>query len=245
MIHKEKPLGIRAYGHIPHLPGSRMGAGDHHCHEGQYRICCVKTRDKHDRITVQEKVDGSCVSAAKIGGELFAIIRAGYLAQSSPYEQHQLWAYYVRENAERFSAVLGEGERIVGEWLAQAHGTRYELSHEPFVAFDIFEASGKKPGRRLTVAEFNARLLNTFVKPRTIFSGADAVAIEDVQPYLATSGHGAIDRVEGAVWRVERLGEVDFLAKWVRPDKKDGCYLPDMNGGVTVWNWRPTTEPRR
>lgn len=215
-----------------------MGSGDHHCHDGQYRICCVKTRDKHDWITVQEKVDGSCVAVVRLGGDAVPLIRAGYLATSSPFEQHHMWAAWVRENRDRFLGVLTEGERICGEWLAQAHGTRYELPHEPFVAFDIFQAAGKRPGRRLTVAEFNARVLNTFVKPRTIFSGPDPVAIEDVMPYLATSGHGAIDPVEGAVWRVERKGEVDFLAKWVRPTKRDGCYLPDNNNGVTVWNWR-------
>lgn len=235
----EKPLGIRAYGHIPHLPGSRMGVGDHHCAPGQYRICCEQVRDKHDWITVQEKVDGSCVSVARLDGKAVALGRAGYLAQSSPYEQHQLFAAWVRENYDRFLGVLCEGERIVGEWLAQAHGTRYQLSHEPFVAFDIFEAAGKKPGRRLTVAQFNGRVLNTFVKPRTLFSGPSSVSIEQVKSELVTSGHGAVDPVEGAVWRVERKNDVDFLAKWVRPDKQDGCYLPEESGKDAIWNWRP------
>ncbi|KKL70160.1 hypothetical protein LCGC14_2107750, partial [marine sediment metagenome] len=30
-----------------------------------------------------------------------------------------------------------------------------------------------------------------------------------------------------------------FLAKWVRPDKEDGIYLPEISGGEAVWNWRP------
>jgi hypothetical protein len=235
----ERPLGQRAYGHIPHLPGSRMGIGDHHCHSGQYEICCVKTRDKHDLITVQEKVDGSCVSVAIIGGDVVALGRAGYLAQSSKYEQHQLFAYWVRLNAERFRKTLGEGERIVGEWLAQAHGTRYHLPHEPFVAFDLFEKAGRKPGRRLTVSEFYTRAVPLFVTPRILFGGQAPVTIESVLPILETSGHGAIDQVEGAVWRVERKGEVDFLAKWVRPTKVDGCYLPETSGKEAVWNWRP------
>jgi hypothetical protein len=34
---------------------------------------------------------------------------------------------------------------------------------------------------------------------------------------------------------VERRGEVDFLAKYVRPDKVDGKYL----GGEPIWMWRP------
>lgn len=36
--------------------------------------------------------------------------------------------------------------------------------------------------------------------------------------------------------------EFDFMAKWVRPDKADGKYLPDVTGAISnvpVWNWRP------
>jgi hypothetical protein len=217
-----------------------MGVGDHHCHEGQYRICCVKTRDKHDRIIVQEKVDGSCLAVAKLGGEILALSRAGYLAISSPYEQHHLFSDWVESNRSRFDSHLEEGERICGEWLAQAHGTRYALTHEPFVAFDLYEAArGKKAGRRLTLAELSHRLLGAFVRPYLHANGTDPVSIEQAQEMIQVSGHGALDRVEGAVWRVERKGEVDFVAKWVRPDKQDGCYLPDFNDGVTVWNWRP------
>jgi hypothetical protein len=49
--------------------------------------------------------------------------------------------------------------------------------------------------------------------------------------------------VEGAVWRVERREgsgtRVDFLAKYVRPDKVDGSLLPENTGRAAVWNWRP------
>lgn len=33
------------------------------------------------------------------------------------------------------------------------------------------------------------------------------------------------DKIEGAVWRVERKGVVDFLAKYVRHGKVDGKYI--------------------
>jgi len=56
-----KPLGRKSYGSIPHLPGSRLGPGDYHAHEGQARIATEKARDKHDKIYVQEKLDGSNV----------------------------------------------------------------------------------------------------------------------------------------------------------------------------------------
>jgi hypothetical protein len=220
-----------------------MGPGDHHCHEGQARICLERTRDRHDLVFVQEKLDGSCVAAAKVGGEILALNRAGWLAESSPYEQHHLWAYWVRENRERFDAVLEEGERLVGEWLAMAHGTRYELPHEPFVAFDLMREDERTP-----YAEFEARIGEVFVIPRLLSWNRGPVSLEHVQALLTTSGHGAIDPAEGAVWRVERTDprtqkhRVDFLAKWVRPDKVDGRYLPEVSGQEPVWLWRPETR---
>jgi hypothetical protein len=161
----QKPLNAKAYGHIPHLPGSRMGAGDHHCSPGQARICCEKARDRHDTIIVQEKLDGTCVAVARVGGALWPLIRAGYPAVSSRYEQHRLFAGWVFERLDRFE-FLGEGERLCGEWLAQAHGTRYRLTHEPFVAFDIMRGQ-----ERATHAEFCQRVEPAFVVPTLIHAG--------------------------------------------------------------------------
>lgn len=229
-----KPLGIKAYGSIVHLPGSRMGPADHHCHEGQARICTEKPRDKHDLIVVQEKLDGSCVAVAKMNCKIIALGRSGYLAETSPFEQHRMFAAWVGENYNRFDNLLAEGERVCGEWLAQAHGTRYALPHEPFVAFDIFSK-----GRRIPYQDFchltSAQELET---PRILRLGP-TMTIAEAKKEIETSGHGAIDPVEGAVWRVERKGVVDFLAKWVRPEKVDGCYLSKVSGKPDVWNWRP------
>lgn len=240
----EKPLGAKAYGHIPHLPGSRMGPGDHHCSEGQARIATEKARDARDTVIVQEKLDGSCVSVALIDDNIEALGRAGYRAQTSPYPQHQLFAAWVRENADRFREVLWPGERVVGEWLAQAHGTRYRLRHEPFVAFDIIRSPGA-PGfsggnpDRATFCELQRRLNGRFVLPALLSIGP--TSIEKAVGVLAGDGfHGAEEQVEGAVWRVEREGRVDFLVKYVRPDKVDGSYLPGKGVvGGEVWNWRP------
>src|SRR5687768_9853020 len=127
-----KPLGIKAYGSIAHLPGSRLGPGEHHCHEGQARIATLKARDRHDVIYVQEKLDGGNAAVAKVSGEIIALQRRGYLAASSPYEHLQLFHAWVEQQAGRFDALLREGERAIGEWLALAHGTRYDLPHEPF-----------------------------------------------------------------------------------------------------------------
>lgn len=228
-----KPLGGKNYGSISHLPGSRMGPSDHKCHEGQEMICLVKPRDKHDTVIVQEKLDGSNVGVAKLNGQILALTRAGYLAHTSPYEQHHEFSKWVGENAHRFESVLNEGERIAGEWLYQAHGTRYCLHHEPFVAFDLITGRMK----RTPWKEFSNRVEHEFHLPYTISIGPP-LSIEDAMSELGEMGkHGAIDPIEGAIWRVERNelidkrkgGDrrvvVDFLAKYVRPNKVDGCYL--------------------
>ena len=180
---------------------------------------------------MQEKLDGSCVSIAKIDNTIYPLTRSGYHADTSPYEQHHKFSKWVMSQQVRFLDLLQNGERLVGEWLLQAHGTRYNLFHEPFVTFDIMIKHN-----RLCYSSFIKRVLKyDFITPKLISYGKP-IAIKDVVKRIEISGHGAIDKTEGAVWRVERKGEVDFLSKFVRYDKEDGKYFPQNNGGVTVWN---------
>jgi hypothetical protein len=218
-----KPLGGRAYGSIGHLLTSRLGPGDHHVHEGQHRIATEACR-RGDTIIVQEKLDGSCCAVALApNGELLALGRKGYLATTSPYPMHHLFAHWVAANEDRFRAVLRPNERIVGEWLDQAHGTRYRLPHEPWVAFDIFDCAG----RRLTVEQMGVRLGGIFVMPKVLSVGPPISILEALDiDHLGNYGHhGALEPAEGLVYRVEREGRVDFLAKYVRHGKVDGRYL--------------------
>jgi hypothetical protein len=234
-----KPLGRKSYGSIGHLPMSRMGPGDHSCPPGYATICCRKPRDKHDRIIVQEKLDGSCCAVAKVHGEIIALGRAGWRAESSPYEQHQLFHRWVLDNWQRFDDLLGEGERVVGEWLAQAHGTRYNLRHEPYVAFDLMIDD-----RRTPFDEFRARVEDAFTVPYALSVGPPVEVDAALAAIQKQNHHGALDPIEGVLYRVERQGRVDFLAKFVRPDKVDGCYLPECSGKEAVWNWRPTNAAK-
>ena len=228
-----KPLGRKNYGSIAHLPNSRMGPGDHHCHEGQAAICTSRMRDRHDRVIVTEKLDGSNVGVAKLNGEILALGRAGYLASTSRFEQHQMFAEWVKDNESRFQDLLNEGERCVGEWLAQAHGTVYELSHEPLVIFDIMAGETRAPWDVVT-----SRCAGKFVTPHILHDNGP-FSVEAAMSSLNTTGfHGAIEAVEGAVWRVERKGVFDFMAKYVRPDKQDGKYLPEVSLKPDIWNWR-------
>lgn len=77
MQERIQPLGTKSYGSIGHLPGSRMGPGDHKCNPGQARIATEKVRDKYDLIVCQEKLDGSNVSVARIEGMLYPLTRTG------------------------------------------------------------------------------------------------------------------------------------------------------------------------
>jgi hypothetical protein len=61
-------------------------------------------------------------------------------------------------------------------------------------------------------------------------------SVQRSQEILGVSGFHGADFCEGAVWRVERKGKVDFLAKYVRPQKVDGCLLPAISGKEAVMN---------
>lgn len=219
-----KPLGHKAYGSIAHLPGSRMGPADHHCHEGQARICTERARDRHDRIIVTEKLDGSCVAVANIDGEIIPLVRSGYVATTSPFKQHHVFAEWV---ARQDFTALGVGQRIVGEWMHVAHGTKYQLE-TPFIAFDVMM---KK--KRLAHDEAREVFSKCNVRGAHVYSDGLAFSVDDAIK-LAGDGlrghHGAQEAIEGFVWRVERRGEFDFMAKFVRSDKIDGKYLGNCNG---------------
>lgn len=228
----EKPLGFRAYGSIPHLPNSRMGPADHHCHPGQEAICTTKTRDRHDRVIVMEKLDGSCVSVANVGGEIVGLIRAGYRAADAHFEHLRMFGSWVDRDRERFT-FLEPGQRVVGEWMALAHGTRYgALPSEPFVIFDAYDLTVRKPYDTVRAFADAAGL-----RAAPIISDGPAVPVNEA---LAAMGSGQFEAEgcpEGIVYRVERKGVVDFLAKYVRPDKVDGCFLPEIGGCAPHWHW--------
>lgn len=232
-----KPLGRKNYGSIGHLPNSRKGPADHSVHEGQGRICTIKARDKHDEIIVTEKLDGSNVGIARVGDSIHALGRAGYYAETSKYEQHRLFAAWVREREALWREMLAPGERLVGEWMAQAHGTRYSLPNGPFAAFDLMIGETRRSFDALTI-----RCLRFDIPMPMLIHRGGPISVDLAMELLGRGHHGCQDDMEGVVYRVQRLGDFDFMAKWVRPDKVDGVYLPEVTGSISaepVWNWRP------
>lgn len=227
----EKPIGGKSYGSIPHLSNSRVGEKDYHCHEGQERIATVKARDKNDSVIVQEKMDGSNVGIARVNGQLFPMTRAGYIAISSPFEQHHLFYKWVYDNLSRFDFIK-EGERVCGEWLLQAHGTIYHNLSDPLYVFDLF-----RDNQRVDKVEYITRLADCGLWFAPIIHHGDPIATQEAMRYLGNDGCAKAEGgPEGLVYRVYRNNKFDYLCKYVRMDKIDGKYLPEISGKEPVWN---------
>jgi hypothetical protein len=228
-----KPLGTKNYGSIPHLSSSKLGEGDYFIHEGQERILTEKKRDKHDEILVFEKYDGSNVGIGKVENKIFALTRAGYEAKTSRYKQHHLFSDWVYKRENLFNDMLSNGERITGEWLAQAHGLIYNISVEPIVFFDYF--AGKK---RVLYDELSSKAIEYGLQLPRILHKGNSIEVETILPTLnlRTKGIESVELPEGIVYRVERKGEVDFLAKWVRSDFPTGKFCINIEEKDLVWN---------
>ena len=197
-----------------------------------------------DHILVHEKLDGSNVSLARIDGCIVPLIRAGYRAEDSPHFQHHLFVKWALARKERFLQTLQDGERLSGEWMLQAHGALYDVScaDDLFVAFDIMvkPRHGSKPHKRLLNKEFVERCNRAGITNAALLSSGPALSIKDACILLGTNGrHGCKQIPEGAVWRLERDNNVEFLAKFVRHNKGDGKLMPSVTGQPEIWNWPP------
>jgi ATP-dependent RNA circularization protein (DNA/RNA ligase family) len=233
-----KPLNRKNYGSIPHLSNSKLGSGDYFITEGQERILTEKKRDKHDTILVFEKYDGSNVGIGKKDGNIFALTRSGYEASTSPYKQHHEFAKWVYKKRDFFSLILDEGERIVGEWLLQAHGLIYNIKQDdPIVFFDWYD---KNNNRKLFSELENGLGLWDLPLPRLLHKG-DAVSVEELKPILNEKTNTILSEgdPEGMVYRVERKDKVDFLAKWVRSDFTTGIYCIGIDEKDLIYNVSP------
>ena len=244
-----KPLGHKAYGSIAHLPDSRMSRGDKGLNEGQVRILLAQPR-KGDVIYVTEKMDGANTAVVKLDGQIMPLVRTGYDARTNDQEQFKMFAAYVEKHEAVFDALLGEGERVCGEWLAMAHGIRYVDVRTPFVAFDLMKGQ-----RRVPYATFYERLKGhtAVVYPAPLVAAWPGDDCEHDgyfplrlpmphQPtellwFVRDGAFGAIGGVEGLVYRVERNGQFDFAGKFVRSDFEPGAYFPEMTGEEPLWNW--------
>lgn len=230
-----KPLAHKNYGSIPHLSGSRLGPSDRKANPGQEDILTIDSRGR--RIIVTEKLDGSNMGVARIGDRIFALNRAGYEARTSPYEFQKLFNIWVMKREKLFLSLLKSGERVVGEWMLQAHGTRYRIEREEdlFVVFDIMKGM-----ERILCDDLWKRCREQGLRSARVLSDGPAISIKKALTLLGPCGHhGALEAPEGAVWRAEYRGRCDFLAKYVYPGKMDGRYLPELTGSDPLWLYPP------
>src|SRR5690625_2959873 len=230
-----KPLGQRNYGSIPHLSGSRLGPSDRRANPGQEEILTFSSRGR--RIILTEKLDGSNMGVARIGDEIIALNRADYEANTSPYEFQRCFTHWVKKREDLFRSLLEDGERVVGEWMLLAHGTRYRIETEDslFVAFDIMTKS-----QRHSYDIFKERCMAHGLTVAPLLSDGEARSIHEALAMLGDSGFsGALDKPEGVVWRAEHKSKCEFLAKYVYADKVDGCFLPEVAGCDPIWNYSP------
>lgn len=226
----KKPLGGKSYGSIPHLMNSKLGIGDHHIHEGQHKILTLKKRDKNDTIFVTEKYDGSNVSIANIQGSIYAITRSGYEARTSPHKQHLAFARWVDLNRHHLKLFIPKGFRLCCEWLIKKHTLEYEYLINTqecnIVAFDLI---CNKNNNRLSYLDFYC--MDTWLIPKArLLHVGNSICPKDLLPKLNIAHDHKVQTVpdnnpEGLVYRAERNGKVDFLAKWVRTDFIAGLYL--------------------
>ncbi len=221
-----KPLKVKAYGTIPHLSNSKLGTGDHFIAFNNEYYLTVQPRDEHDQIIVTEKYDGSNMAVAKVGGKIVALVRKGYLASTSDKPQHQFFVRWVTENEHIFKDLLGEGERLSGDWLMLVHGLLYDIEDtaNPIVFFDKFDNKNNRYSQKI----FRDTLLGTPFKTARVLHEGGSVTVESLLPvlYQGTDGIRVINGLpEGMVYRIESKGVCHYLAKWVRNDFESGLYL--------------------
>ena len=126
---------------------------------------------------------------------------------------HHVFYSWVEANKDVFEKLVRPHERIVGEWMFQAHGVKYELIDPrtgegtvPWVAFDLCYGSNG----RVTRSELLERIHATGKRIPTpcILSEGKSISLAKTEQLLGMRGyHGATERTEGAVYRVERMGE--------------------------------------
>ena len=227
-----KPLGGKAYGSIPHLPHSRQGSGEHRIHKGQAVLCLEQCR-KNDRVIVTEKMDGSNCTIARLDGVIYPLTRSGYPAWTSPYCQHHAFARWVMAREQLWMDFLSDDETLHGEWMLQAHGTRYMGLMSPFIVFDM-----KHCGRHLLWEEIKNRADVIGLPTVFVLSDGEALSLAEAKGRLLMYGRTVHhrDRNEGVVYRVETENHFNYLTKFVYPDKEYGTYLPEITGEGPVYN---------
>lgn len=229
----EKVLPYKTYNKIGHLSKSRLGEGDHFIDSKTEAQLTKQLTDPLALIYVEEKLDGSNVCVVRWKGELRCLTRSGYDCEKSNQEQHRMFARWVHNRRDLLGILLCEEEdRVVGEWLVLAHGTKYQVDwgNEAFIAFDLY-TKNREVYYFDKIKLFSSVGLKT---PRLLHLGGACSTNRAIKLLEEPSYHKPED-AEGVIYRMERMGNKPSIkAKLVKKNKEDGKYIKD---GQVIWNW--------
>ena len=96
-------------------------------------------------------------------------------------------------------------------------------------------------GRLLLFEELREKAIEYNLQlPRQLHEG-QPITVEQLLPLLneKTKGIESVELPEGMVYRVERKGKVDFLAKYVRSDFPTGQFCINVEEQNLIWNVLP------
>lgn len=163
-------------------------------------------------------------------------MRKGYDVRTSEWGFLRKFADFVSDNADRFNALLDNGERVCGEWMIKTHSLFYNLPHEPFIVFDIIKSDKKQT--RPNYEELIRRCKEyNFTTTWLIWSGA-SIPVQDALGMLGKGFHGCQSVPEGIVYRYERDGRFETSAKFVANLNVTGDYMNDEIAVNTWKGWR-------
>lgn len=226
-IHTGKVIQ-RNFGHIQHLPGSKMiNAEDKLL--GQQEIDWLIKRRKDpatDIVIVTEKLDGMNAGVLKQNGVLYPLMRMGYDVRTSNISWIRGFSKFVEDNQYRFYELLNEGERVCGEWLLKTHTLQYNLQHEPFVAFDLIDDNND----REPYFEFINRIHSFgFTSPGLVHIGESIPSDMAIQIMGGGYHHVTDGCPEDVVYKYESSGRFVCSGKFVSNPNVGNSELFNMN----------------
>ena len=243
---KNKLLSYKTYASIPHLSFSRLGPSESTVDAKQESYLLGQWPPEFScNLIVEEKLDGSNVCVVLKDNELLTLSRNGFDCATSNQEQHLMFARYVKKNTAKFKALFGSldkpGElRIVGEWLALAHGTKYTVD-DPFVVLDAYSHTSQED-KQINWFRVNAAALSLgFRRPALFLNIKDQQMLTGFPDIALSKNNDAHDGIEGCIFRLlrkKKKADLNYepwlIAKAIFPHKVDGKYL--MNKQI-IWNW--------
>jgi ATP-dependent RNA circularization protein (DNA/RNA ligase family) len=235
-----KVLSYKTYNSIPHISSSRLGEGDHYIDEKHEKSLVDTLPNQQSLVIVQEKFDGSNVSIVRYQGELRVLSRNGYDCKNSNQLQHRMAYDYVQKYRTIFENICSQQEdRLVGEWLALAHGTRYENLDDSsvFRPFDFYREGKELPFYQFIAIVSKMGLLHY---PTVLHIGGSCSARRALK---LLDEKGSSSDAEGVIYRLEEGGKPKFKAKYIKHDKVDGKYLKNEDGTYKkeeeyIFNWK-------